>query len=82
MRQHGHVLDHVELGGVHGLQLVLLHHPRLPEEGAHIRRTPAPTEHPLPQNLPGGRTSWQPHAADNPGPVPAVLPTELLSISG
>lgn len=33
VRQHGHVLDHVELGRVHGLQLILLHHPRLPEEG-------------------------------------------------
>lgn len=31
--QHGHVLNHVKLGGVHGLHLVLLHHPCLSEEG-------------------------------------------------
>lgn len=33
VRQHGHVLNHVKLGGIHGLHLVLLHHPCLSEEG-------------------------------------------------
>lgn len=51
--QHGHVLDHVELGGVHGLHLVLLHHPCLAEEGT---RQGEPSPHPAPQILPGGRT--------------------------
>lgn len=82
VRQHRHVLNHVELGGVHELHLILLHHPRLPEEGGHVRWTLAPTKHPLPQNPPGGQAYRQSHAGDNPGPVTAVFPTGLPSILG
>lgn len=44
--QHGHVLNHVEFRGVHGMHIVLLHHPCLSGEGGHIRGSPVLTQHP------------------------------------
>lgn len=46
--QHGHVLNHVELGGVHLLQLIFLHHPCLPEDVGTHQMDPSPHRTPSP----------------------------------
>lgn len=62
MCQHGHVLNHVKLGGVHGLHLVLLHHPCLSEDGDTSEGPQSPPNTPCPKTC---RLEGQCHAGDN-----------------
>lgn len=80
--QHGHVLNHVKLGGVHGLHLVLLHHPCLSEEGD-TSEEPQPSLSTLcPTTCQVGGHPDSPVLGTALVPVPAVILAGLPSILG